>query len=458
MAAMTVEEITALGYTYGKAKASTKVVHPKRKNADSAVSVCNKKLGADVLPSDANETNICVACRVVIQKGEERGQELTEVDATGIVSNLMEAASKAVTKTEGDTVAKATDTKAEDKHAETVEQISANIERFVSLLEAENEEGATELADETEAMISGLPTRGNIPGEVKKTWAQFKQDSRTAIREAKKGATEKPKASTEVVTLETTEDYRSVEGMEDLINEGANVISEGVKLHLKASETAYNLGRNLLNVRLSIKVKGAPDLKAKSQAYRDASGHLKAQAIMQLREAGVDEFDANEAAEKLWKSMQNQTGDVLADYAKELEGPRRTDWDGLFGEVAKAHPALSPSEAVSAYYGIDLIGPREKARIKAREKSELAAKAKQALEAGNTDEAEELEDEIKSLDGKAEPTPGEKAKADVKKIKSGTKALAGVNPEELEDEDRKAVRDDIQAQIDALRDLVTKYL
>jgi hypothetical protein len=455
MAAMTVEEITALGYTYGKAKASTKVVHPKRKNADSAVSVCNKKLGADVLPSDANETNICVACRVVIQKGEERGQELTEVDATGIVSNLMEAASKAVTKTEGDTVAKATETKAEDKYADTIEQISANIERAGSLAEAENAEGLEELNKETESLISGLPIRGKTPAG-DKTWAAFKQESRNAFREAATVA--EPKPSTEVVTLETTEDYRSVEGMEDLINEGANVISEGVKLHLKASETAYNLGRNLLNVRLSIKVKGAPDLKAKSQAYRDASGHLKAQAIVQLREAGVDEFDANEAAEKLWKSMQNQTGDVLADYAKELEGPRRTDWDGLFGEVAKAHPALSPSEAVSAYYGIDLIGPREKARIKAREKSELAAKAKQALEAGNTDEAEELEDEIKSLDGKAEPTPGEKAKADVKKIKSGTKALAGVNPEELEDEDRKAVRDDIQAQIDALRDLVTKYL
>jgi hypothetical protein len=455
MAAMTVEEITALGYTYGKAKASTKVVHPKRKNADSAVSVCNKKLGADVLPSDANETNICVACRVVIQKGEERGQELTEVDATGIVSNLMEAASKAVTKTEGDTVAKATETKAEDKYADTIEQISANIERAGSLAEAENAEGLEELNKETESLISGLPIRGKTPAG-DKTWAAFKQESRNAFREAATVA--EPKPSTEVVTLETTEDYRSVEGMEDLINEGANVISEGVKLHLKASETAYNLGRNLLNVRLSIKVKGAPDLKAKSQAYRDASGHLKAQAIVQLREAGVDEFDANEAAEKLWKSMQNQTGDVLADYAKELEGPRRTDWDGLFGEVAKAHPALSPSEAVSAYYGIDLVGPREKARIKAAEKRELAEKAKQALEAGNTDEAEELEAEAKALEGKAEPTPGEKAKADVKKIKSGAKALAGIDPEELEDEDRKAVRDDIQAQIDALRDLVTKYL
>jgi hypothetical protein len=456
MAAMTVEEITALGYTYGKTKATTKVVHPKRKNADSAVSICNKKLGADVLPSDANETNICVACRVVIQKGEERGQELTEVDATGIVSNLMEAASKAVTKTEGDTVAKATDTKADDKYADTIEQISANIERAGSLAEAENAEGLEELNKETESLISGLPIRGKTPAG-DKTWAAFKQEARTAFREAAKGA-EKPKASAEVVTLETTEDYRSVEGMEDLINEGANVISEGVKLHLKASETAYNLGRNLLNVRLSLKVKGAPDLKAKSQAYRDASGHLKAQAIVQLRESGVDEFDAQEAAEKLWKSMNNQTGDVLADYAKELDGPKREEWDNLFGEVAKAHPALSPSEAVSAYYGIDLVGPREKARLKAAEKRELAAKAEAALKAGNTDEAEELEGEIASLDGKTEPTPGEKAKADVKKIKSGTKALAGINPEELEDEDRKAVRDEVQAQIDALRDLVTKYL
>jgi hypothetical protein len=455
MAAMTVEEITALGYTYGKAKATTKVVHPKRKNADSAVSICNKKLGADVLPGDANETNICVACRVVIQKGEERGQELTEVDATGIVSNLMEAASKAVTKTEGDTVAKATDTKAEDKYADTIEQISANIERAGSLAEAENAEGLEELGKETEALISGLPIRGKTPAG-DKTWAAFKQESRNAFREAATVA--EPKPSTEVVTLETTEDYRSVEGMEDLINEGANVISEGVKLHLKASETAYNLGRNLLNVRLSLKVKGAPDLKAKSQAYRDASGHLKAQAIVQLRESGVDEFDAQEAAEKLWKSMNNQTGDVLADYAKELDGPKREEWDNLFGEVAKAHPALSPSEAVSAYYGIDLVGPREKARLKAAEKRELAAKAEAALKAGNTDEAEELEGEIASLEGKVEPTPGEKAKADVKKIKSGTKALAGIDPEELEDADRKAVRDDIQAQIDALRDLVTKYL
>jgi hypothetical protein len=452
--AITVQEIAELGHTFAVVR-NGKVVHIKR--SDNNKTVCGKVTTGNVLRSDATDNNICVACRVVIQKGEERGQELTEVDAAGIVSNLMEAASKAVTKTEGDTVAKATDTKAEDKHAETVEQINANIERFVSLLEAENEEGATELADETETMISSLPTRGKTPAG-DKTWAQFKQDSRTAIREAKKGAAEKPKASAEVVVLETTEDYRNVEGMEDLINEGANVISEGVKLHLKASETAYNLGRNLLNVRLSLKVKGAPDLKAKSQAYRDASGHLKAQAIVQLMESGVDEFDANEAAEKLWKSMNNQTGDVLADYAKELDGPKREEWDNLFGEVAKAHPALTPSEAVSAYYGIDLVGPREKARIKAAEKRALAEKAKQALEAGNTDEAEELEGEIAALNGKAEPTPSEKAVADAKKIKSGVKALDGIDVDELDSETRVKVRDEIQAQIEALRTLATRYI
>jgi hypothetical protein len=452
--AITVQEIAELGHTFAVVR-NGKVVHIKR--SDSNKTVCGKVTTGNVLRSDATDNNICVACRVVVQKGAEQGQELTEVDAAGIVSNLMEAASKAVTKTEGDTVAKATDTKAEDKHAETVEQINANIERFVSLLEAENEEGATELADETETMISSLPTRGKTPAG-DKTWAQFKQDSRTAIREAKKGAAEKPKASAEVVTLETTEDYRSVDGMEDLISEGANVISEGVKLHIKASQTAYNLGRNLLAVRLSLKVKGAPDLKAKSQAYRDASGALKATAIMQLRESGLDEFDAQEAADSLWKSMNNQTGDVLADYAKELDGPKRAEWDSLFGEVAKAHPALTPSEAVSAYYGIDLVGPREKARLKQAAKRELAAKAEAALKEGKTDEAEELEGEIAALNGKAEPTPSEKAVADAKKIKSGVKALDGIDVDELDSETRVKVRDEIQAQIEALRTLATRYI
>jgi hypothetical protein len=368
----------------------------------------------------------------------------------------MEAASKAATKTEGDTVAKATDTKAEDKHADTIEQISANIERAGSLAEAENAEGLEELNKETENLISGLPIRGKTPAG-DKTWAAFKQEARTAFREAAKGA-EKPKPSAEVVTLETTEDYRSVDGMEDLISEGANVISEGVKLHIKASQTAYNLGRNLLAVRLSLKVKGAPDLKAKSQAYRDASGALKATAIMQLRESGLDEFDAQEAADSLWKSMNNQTGDVLADYAKELDGPKREEWDSLFGEVAKAHPALTPSEAVSAYYGIDLVGPREKARLKQAAKRELAAKAEAALKEGKTDEAEELEGEIAALNGKAEPTPNEKAVADAKKIKSGVKALDGIDVDELDSETRVKVRDEIQAQIEALRTLATRYI
>jgi hypothetical protein len=245
--------------------------------------------------------------------------------------------------------------------------------------------------------------------------------------------------------------------MEDLISEGANVISEGVKLHLKASQTAYNLGRNLLKVRLSLKVKGAPDLKAKSQAYRDASGALKATAIMQLREAGVDEFDANEAAEKLWKSMNNQTGDVLADYAKELDGVRRADWDNLFAEVAKAHPALTPSEAVSAYYGIDLVGPREKARIKAAEKSALAAKAAAALEAGNTDEAEALEHEAEALDGKKELTLSERVTAETKKLTKSVKVLDEVEPDELTDEERKAARDAYNALRDQLKALADKF-
>jgi hypothetical protein len=179
---------------------------------------------------------------------------------------------------------------------------------------------------------------------------------------------------------------------------------------------------------------------------------------MQLRESGLDEFDAQEAADSLWKSMNNQTGDVLADYAKELDGPKREEWDSLFGEVAKAHPALTPSEAVSAYYGIDLVGPREKARLKQAAKRELAAKAEAALKEGKTDEAEELEGEIAALNGKAEPTPNEKAVADAKKIKSGVKALDGIDVDELDSETRVKVRDEIQAQIEALRTLATRYI
>jgi hypothetical protein len=449
MSSITVQEIAELGHTFAAVR-NGKVIHVKR--ADNNKTVCGKVTTGDVLRSDATDANICVACRIVIQKGQESQVELTEVDAAGIVSNLMESLNKGQTETEGNT--EMAEAKSTDKHAETVEQIAANIERAGSLAEAENTDGLEELGKETETLISGLPTRGKTPAG-DKTWAQFKQESRNAFRDAATVA-EKPKAA-EVVVLETTEDYREVEGMDALIDEGAGVISEGVTLHLKASQTAYNLGRKLLDVRLKLKVKGAPDLKAKSQAYRDASGALKAKAIMQLREGGVDEFDAQEAAEKLWKSMNNQTGDVLADYAKELDGVRRADFDSLFTEVAKAHPALEPSEAVSAYYGIDLVGPREKARLKAKAKAELAAKAQAALEAGKTDEAEELEHEAEALDGKKELTLAEKVAAEGKKLTKAVKVLDEVEPDELTDEERKAARDQYNALRDQLKALADKF-
>lgn len=463
MPKISADEVKAQAGAFGKARATAKMVHVARTD-EAGKSLCNKPLTVEVPLDEVTGSNLCVACWTVVDHAQ--GVELTEVDASGIVSNLMDALTGADNKGEESAMAAKNEAKAEGtNYAEIIEQIAANTERAASLAEAENVDGLKELEKENETLISSLPTRGRTPEGVdglpaNVTWAKYKQDARAAWREA---ATAQPKQqqTAEVVPLVTDEDWRKVEGMEALVNEGAGIIAEGVQLHLKASQTAYNLGRSLLKTRLAARYKGAADLKARSQAVRDASSATKAFAVKQMLESGMDELDAQEAADKLWKSMNNQMGDVLADFAKELgstdEGKALWESDA-FALVREAHKELSAPEAVAAYFNIDLVGPREKARLKAQQKRELAAKAEAALKAGKTDEAEELEAKVAELEGKKELTPAEKAEAQVKKVKSGTNGLSVEEIKELDDDAKKKLRKELEAQLDKLKDLIAATL
>jgi hypothetical protein len=408
---------------YGRNKKMIHIIAP----ATPGVSICGPTVAQAVPAEDVTVATLCALCLVIRKEAEKIGDsDLTRVDAAGIVSRLKATARGAASKGSSDM---ATD------HSATIEQIAANIERLPSLVEADNEDGAKELVDETETLISGLPSRGNAPVEPKKTWAKYKQDARDAYRAAAK-AVEKPEpkpVKAEVVKL-STEDYHTAEGVADLVTQGAKLFAEGVRTHIKFSNMATDIARILLNMRVRMTDKtGVPDIKATSKGAKEASGDMYREAgKLFLADSDLSEDEAKKHVAKLQKSVQNAMPTVRAEYLAELDSNETEAARFELITGSEQSKGQTVSEAVAEHYGVALMS-RYELEKSVREDSDTDSDDSDAEGEGEgASEATTPADQVGAFFAKAESNI-ERAKKVVAKAK-----------------DDDAARDSFKAQIDAM--------
>lgn len=347
------------------------------------------------------------------------------------VAVRMEAeASQAKATDEGDIMAENV-TKAET----IIEQVTANTERARSLAEAENAEGLTELSKETEALISSLPQRGKAPNE--QTWAKFKQDARNTFRAAatvqEKAVAKKVEPGADVEAIDP-KDYSIYQGVTELIADGAERVSEGVKLHLKTSDLAKDVATIMLDMWHRIPNKeGNPDIMGDSHAAKEAARALYAKA----GEGFEQNFETEEAITKLQRAVQSQRSDVRAKYLRELD--TNTDEQQKFAKVLESKPAdVSVSQFVADTYGTQLKGHGELARERYQLRKELGGAAPKEIE--------------------AETTPDERVQSVVKRMKTDVAKTSVDDFEAASDATKAAVRAELEELYEAVKKMIAATL
>lgn len=273
--------------------------------------------------------------------------QTNDSDVTLAISNRDTGEHYSFPRTQGDTVS--------DDNQKIIDQVTDNIERARSLAEAENVDGLAVLSEETEALISSLPTRGKGPsGE---SWTKEKKAMRDAFAAAATVA-EKPEPApapkAEVVVLETL-DYHDAAGVPEMVAKGAEMFSDGVHAHLKASDLAKDIARVLLQMRARMTNKfGEPDIKATSAGAKAASRDMYAEAGKAFLASGnYNALDAKQAVAKLQKSVNNFTPTVRAEYLRELDN--NAEEAARFAEITvKADDDRPVSEIVAEHYGVEL--------------------------------------------------------------------------------------------------------
>lgn len=328
---------------------------------------------------------------------------------------------------------------------EVTEQIAANIERVRSLAEAENFEGAVELYGETATLIKGIKGAGS---------QKRKKELTDQLNDASEAKPAEPVHEGTVVVLET-QDYTEVPGVEELITKGAADLAEGVKLHLKAADTARSTAEVLLEMRLKMQDKhGAPDLAAKSNAAKQA-----AQAMYNAvrgEDKLEDTFENRDAVKKLMRAVQYQMSQVVVDYVRALDS--NPEEAAKFAKATEANPDTSPSDAVFSFYGINRESQAELAAKREADKRALAAGARAAIENGDEGEGEGEGEGGGNGEAATEIDPDTYAKAVTDKFAKLSKAVNVHLIEAASDDTKEEVRGDLEAQLGILKSLIAATL
>lgn len=325
----------------------------------------------------------------------------------------------------------------QDDHAETIEQITANIERAVSLAEAENIEGLTELNKETETLISSLPSRGKIP-DGSFTWAGYKKAARDDMRKASQ-AQPKPEPKSEASSAEVaTRDYTSYEGVSELVSMGAEKVAEGVRLHATGNSLAKEIAQIGLDIARRIPNNdGDPDLMIDSAEAKEAMRALYKQA----GEAFEHTFENEKSLKSLQRSVQYYRSDARAQYLRSLDGDSEEAEAERqhFAELIATNTAGGPvSEFLAAHYGTALKGKGELEAEKWRRENQPGE-----LTAGNAEgEASE------------EADPNEKVKTVVRSFLKDVKRALPDDFEKASDETKAEVRNDLLKIADAVKAMI----
>jgi len=321
--------------------------------------------------------------------------------------------------------------------ADLRDEIEGGIERVQSLAEADNTDGAAELATEVEGLISQV--RAENTG---KTTA-LRKKLRDRLRKAGQAQSE-PKAA-EVERAPKAEVVETGD-MEQLIAMGADRVREVTVGKLKGSRQIAEI---LLDIRRRIILPdGLPDLKGVSQRARDRGAEVYGRVLSDLPAEGEDDTADGIRAEinSIKKSAWNALGDLRVEYVRSLD---TSDAEELkpFASILEGQDG-SPAELIAAHYDLDLRTRREIERDRRQAKAALEARKAEGEEISEEEEAAALGEKVVS--------PADAAKAAVRKIKGAVKAITvdGVD----DTEDRKAIREAIADQIDALRQIASELM
>lgn len=385
-----------------------KTPHIKGDEGNGKATACGKTVKGPAENPDLSK--VCKACTAVIAKAYPLTEETETKGETGDMS----------------TETKGADTKTREKIAELTETIRGLAEA------GEDAERAARLKDDAETLIKSLPT-----GE--------RNALRKALDTAFKGGVEGGESApaTAVAKREPkpdleTKDYSTVEGVTELVGMGAERIREGVAAHAKASSTARSVAEVILDMRLRIHNKnGLPDLKASSQAAKDAAGAMYKAAGEKLD--GTDE-EIRQAVASMVKATQYQMSDVLVGYVRALDNSPE-EFAAHFGAVKEAHPDLKPSEAVFTFYKLSPKSELEKAKERQAAKK-LSPEERLAITAGGGEvvEPEETGGEAIRTPGErvAEAAPERKAETFVESLTKLVGKFDASYFETIEDEDEKS--------------------
>ncbi|MGW5637126.1 hypothetical protein [Streptomyces sp. NPDC003832] len=318
--------------------------------------------------------------------------------------------------------------------AQVIEEIDANIERAVSLAEAENSEGLKELNEATETLIASLAGKGSIA--VKKE----KRDALNAASQAQPKAEPPAKVHEGVVVPRS---YDSYEGVSELIDMGAERMSEGVKLNLRVSDVAKEIADVALNIVLRIPNKdGDPDIMLTSQQSRDAMGAL-------LRKAGEGverNYHTEKALKSLQRSVQYYRADARAKYLTSLDESSEDaddERDRFVGVLEGKPDDVSASVWVAKHYGASLKGD---------EQVELEAwNAKQAaLESGDQPASTKKPD--------VQPSADEKVRDAVKRFRRDASKVDVSDFQNASEETKAEIRAELSAVYEEIKAMLTAAL
>ncbi|WP_326792033.1 hypothetical protein OHA79_09535 [Streptomyces sp. NBC_00841] len=245
----------------------------------------------------------------------------------------------------------------DELNQELRDEVAAATERVRTLAEEGKAEASAELAKETTTLIDKLPSkeRAGLKAKVR------------AAGKAKAKAVE-PSA---VAKADEVVDLAQFEGVPELITMGGQKIKAIMDMTVKSEDGAREIAAIIFDMRLRIPHNGLPDLKAASHAAKQASAKMYASVGV----IDADEFEHEQAQNKLRRAVQYRMRDVSAEYLRSLDKDK--DQAQRFAPVMEGWPkGAKVSVIVSTYYGLSLKGPTEieRERYAARKALEAAGK------------------------------------------------------------------------------------
>jgi hypothetical protein len=262
----------------------------------------------------------------------------------------------------------------DELNQELREEIAAATERVRTLAQEGKTEASTELAKEVTSLVDKLPSKERAGLK-----AKVRAAGKAKVVAAEVVSAEVPLAAEEI-------DPMTIEGVPELITMGGEKIKSIMDLTVKSADGAREIATIILDMRRRIPHNGLPDLKAASHAAKLASAKM----YESVGAIDADEFEHEQAQEKLKRAVQYRMRDVSAEYLRNLD--KAPDEAQLFASLMEGQPkGAKVSEVVSAHYGLSLKGPTEIEREKYAERKKLEAAGKTLeIEAASEPEPEEV--------------------------------------------------------------------